>query len=177
MGHRDPGADGGPGACGAGRRRAARLDSTGLVLPAPRPSALETSAAEPTRSAAAIAREESIAKYLVVEEEVSPEIQLARELDRLTSLLNDPGVPRPYLPVPAEWMPTAEPEAPPEEPAAETDPEAEQPAAGEDRPAAQPAVEEPRDADEPTDADASDEPEQPTSEGELDKLAKWFRAA
>ncbi|MDD9349106.1 hypothetical protein [Mumia sp.] len=161
---------------------AARLDSTGLVFPTPRPASVESSAAEPTRSAAAIAREESIAKYLVVEEEVAPEIQLARELDRLTSLLNDPGVPRPYLPVPAGWMPTAEAEATPEEPVAEAGPEDEAGPEAETGPEAEePTVERPvvedRAADEPADADESGESDRPSSEGELDKLAKWFRAA
>lgn len=209
---------------------AARIDSQGLVLPAPPVTTCAEPVAQEQRTPA-VSREESMAKYLLVEEDVAPEIRLAQELQRLTSLLDEPGTPRPVLPVPAAWMPSesdaaeAAEDAAPAAPADEVDePEAaetvDEPEAAEtaDEPeaaaltseltpdvaapvAAEPVVSEPgaeAEAEQPEleaevplpEPEAQPEPEpapaepvaeQPPgaepSEGELDKLAKWFHAA
>ncbi|WP_370617452.1 hypothetical protein [Mumia sp. Pv 4-285] len=149
---------------------AARLDSRGLVLPVAPTASVAPAEPETVREQTV---DENVAKYLVVEEEVAPEIQLAREIERLTALLDEPGAPRPSLPIPADWLPVAEPEPTPvpveiavpavpaseahEPPAPATAPEAPAPPADELEP----------------------EPDAPkrSAEGELDKLAKWFHAA
>ncbi|MGH1561263.1 hypothetical protein [Mumia sp. DW29H23] len=166
---------------------AARKDSQGLVFPAPLPAMPAPAPSAPVRSAQEELREESIAKYVVVEEEIDPALRLARELERLTALLDEPGAPRPTLPVPADWLPAPEPEvvAAEEVPADQAVPVAEPDEATAVRPAAggppvggeldatrvMPAVTE-------TSADSAQEaPEQRTKESELDKFSKWFHAA
>ncbi|WP_262850996.1 hypothetical protein [Mumia quercus] len=139
---------------------AARKDSRGLVLPGPvRPAPAPPQPRDP----AEVAREESVAKYLVVEDDAAPEVRVSREIERMTSILDSPDAPRPVLPVPADWVP--KPASPHAEPATE--------------PAAEPAVEDVvAEEDEGEDDDSEprgDAPAEP--EGELDKLARLFHSA
>lgn len=140
---------------------AARKDSRGLVLPGPVRQA--TAPPPQPRDPAEVAREESVAKYLVVEDDAAPEVRVSREIERMTSILDSPDAPRPVLPVPADWVPRpVTPPSSPPEPAVEDVVEDE----------AEVAVEvEVEDDPEPR-RDAPSEPE-----GELDKLARLFHSA
>ncbi|QMW66058.1 hypothetical protein H4N58_18245 [Mumia sp. ZJ1417] len=134
---------------------AARKDSRGLLLPGPAVPWTPASPVAP-RDPAKLAAEENAARYLVVEEDASPQEHLSREIERMTSILDSPEAPQPVLPVPADWMPR--PPAPPEAPEA-TKPEPEQPST-------------PSTPETPPAPPTEDRPE-----GELDKLARLFHSA
>jgi len=143
---------------------AARKDSRGLVLPGPGTPWTPVGRPAP-RDPAEVAAEENAAKYLRVDDDASPQQHVAREIERMTSILDAPEAPHPVLPVPADWVP--KPPAPPADP---TPPEPEP------DPPAPPDGHEMPPEDQPEDDGPAPSPGT-GREGELDKLARLFHNA